>query len=718
MPPSAVALLLVSSFLASDETPLYQQTDGHRRMLALLRDVRDRVPEEHFYLGTRQVVELRERVAALRPDASDFIRFELMMRLGDAEQRVGNEREAIEKLSEAYALLPRVEHELDEGWVEHVIFNLGVAHLRWAETQNCGMLNSPDSCLLPIRRGGVHVHQEGSREAIRYFTEVLGRARKETPGYDSALWLLNIAYMTVDAYPEDVPPEFLIPPERFDSDEAFPRFENVAKSRGVDTFSLSGGAVAEDLDMDGDLDLLVSTYDPAGQVRFFLNLGDGSFSERTRDAGLTGILAGLNMVQADYDDDGDVDVLMLRGAWMGNAGRHPRSLLRNNGDGTFTDVTFDTGLGELTYPSQTASWADFDNDGDLDLYVGNESNEELRSPGQLFVNRGDGTFEDVAPSAGVTNDRFAKGVIWGDFDRDRLPDLYVSNLDGDNRLYRNRGNGTFEDVAPALGVTGPLRSFPAWFWDFDNDGVLDIYVSGYDALIDDLAASYLGRKFDAALPRLYRGDGRGGFQDVGPERNLLRPSAPMGANFGDLDNDGYLDFYLGTGYPPYYALMPNLMYWNRRGESFADVTTAGGFGSLQKGHAIVFADLDGDGDQDVFEQMGGALSGDQFYDALYENPGFSNHWVAVELVGVESNRSAIGVRIRVEVTEEGGRRSIYKHVNSGGTFGANPLRQTIGLGKAEKIEVLEIEWPKSGRTQRFLNVPLDRLVRIRETDLE
>ena len=156
----------------------------------------------------------------------------------------------------------------------------------------------------------------------------------------------------------------------------------------------------------------------------------------------------------------------------------------------------------------------------------------------------------------------------------------------------------------------------------------------------------------------------------------------MAGNFGDLDNDGYLDFYLGTGYPDYEALMPNVMYRNRRGTGFADVTSAGGFGHLQKGHGIAFADLDNDGDQDVFEQMGGFLPGDKYFNVAFENPGFGNHWIGVELVGVRSNRSAIGARIRAEVVENGRRRSIYKHVNSGGSFGANPLRQTIGLGEA------------------------------------
>jgi len=714
----SVAFFLLLPLGRSDpasNAPLYEQTPAHRRMLALLKEIRDRTPEEHYWLSDRQARELRARLSGLRADAPEVIRFEVLLKLGEAEQRLGREEEAINYLSEAHRLLPKVEGELDEGWAERATFNLAVAYLRLGETRNCCLRNSSEMCLLPIRRGGVHVEQEPSRQAIKYFLEALGRSREGVPGYLSALWLLNIACMTIDAYPEGVPPKYRIPPERFESEEPFPLFPNVAQRAGVDTFSLSGGAVSEDFNFDGHLDLLVSTYDPAGEIRLFINKKDGTFADFTRQAGLTGIYGGLNMVQADFDNDGDPDVLVLRGAWGGKSGRHPDSLLRNNADGTFTDVTFDVGLGEVHYPSQTASWGDYDNDGDLDLYIGNETTAELQAPCQLFLNRGDATFTDVAPSAGVTNDRWSKGVIWGDYDSDRLPDLYLSNLEGDNRLYRNRGDGTFADVAPALGVTRPRNSFPTWFWDFDNDGVLDIYVAAYDALIDDLAADRLGLPFDAELACLYRGDGRGGFQEVARERNLVHPNAPMGSNFGDLDNDGYLDFYLGTGYPPYYALMPNVMYHNQAGQRFADVSAAGGFGHLQKGHAVVFADFDNDGDQDIFEQMGGGLAGDKFNDVLYENPGFGNHWVSVELVGVLSNRSAIGARIRVQVMEKGRSRAIFKWVNSGGSFGANPLRQMIGLGKAEKIELLEVYWPTSDRIQTLRDVPLDRSIQIRET---
>jgi len=479
---------------------------------------------------------------------------------------------------------------------------------------------------------------------------------------------------------------------------------------------------------------VVSTSDTAGQIHFFRNNQSGTFSEQTERAGLLGLYGGLNLIQADYDNDGDTDILVLRGAWLGQNGRHPNSLLRNNGDGTFTDVTFDAGLGLVHYPTQTASWGDYDNDGALDLYIGNESSGTLNAPCQLFHNNGDGSFTDVAAIAGVQNNGFTKAVIWGDYDGDRWQDIYVSNYKGPNRLYRNNGDGTFTDMAWQLDVAFPMESFPAWFWDFDNDGVLDLYVSAYAAGIAEIAADALGRPVQTELACLYRGNGSGGFEEVAKQYNLIHPNAPMGANFGDLDNDGYLDFYLGTGYPDYQELMPNVMYRNQGGRRFVDVTYTGGFGHLQKGHAVVFADLDNDGDSDVFEQMGGAFPGDRYSNVLYENPGFGNHFISIQLVGTPpvhgggrgdalksppragggSNRSAIGARIRAEVIENGARRAIYKHVNSGGSFGANPLRQTIGLGVAEKIETLEVFWPTTGLTQTFHNVPVDQFIRIVE----
>ncbi len=444
--------------------------------------------------------------------------------------------------------------------------------------------------------------------------------------------------MVIGEHPAALPGSVAIPAERFEPDADFPRFRETAAERGLALVSLSGGAVADDFDGDGWLDLIVSDWSPGGQLRYFRNRGDGTFDDRTKRAGLAGLHGGLNLAQADYDNDGNVDVLVLRGAWLERAGRqYPNSLLRNVGGGRFRDVTWEAGLAARHFPTQAAAWADYDSDGDLDLYVANE-----HAPSQLFRNRGDGTFEDLARESGVTNDDFAKAAVWGDYDGDGDPDLYLSNFGGPNRLYRNDGDGAFRDVAPGLGVDLPLRSFPAWFWDYDNDGALDLYAAGYEWDVADVAATYLGLPaLRTEADRLYRGDGSGGFEEVGVETGVARITQPMGANFGDLDNDGFQDYCLGTGYPAYEGLMPNLLFRNEGGSRFADVTFAPGVGHLQKGHDVVFADFDHDGDQDLFVELGGAYAGDPYANALFENPGFGNRWIAVQLTGTRSNRSGI-----------------------------------------------------------------------------
>jgi hypothetical protein len=719
---------------ASDSTAQVRErpatTPGHDRMVAVLADIARRTDAENPFVGNRAAVEARAELEALDPNAPPPRRWQLLCRSGSQELRIGNERAAIECLEQAVAMADQVRGSVPPRAIHETLYRLGVACIRFGETENCCLRNSPESCILPIQAGGIHDRTEGSRRAIQHLTELLGAVPAGSPLALKARWLLNIAFMTLGEWPEHVPAHYLIPPSVFASEEDFPRFPNVARALGVDMFNLSGGAIAEDFDGDGDLDLLTSTADTRGPMHYSVNEGAVGFVDRTEEAGLTGLFGGLNMVHADYDNDGNTDVLVLRGAWLGLAGLHPKSLLRNRGDGTFEDVTFAAGLGERAFPTQTASWADYDLDGDLDLYVGAESTieldvetfpqggrERMREPGELFRNEGDGTFVDVAAAAGVENLRFAKGVVWGDYDEDRYPDLYVSNLGSENRLYRNRGDGTFEDVAPRLGVTGPRASFPCWFWDYDNDGDRDLYVALFDGSSDALAnvaASYLGAKMKKGYaPCLYRNDG-GRFAEVAAEQGIDRVNLTMGANFGDVDGDGWLDFYLGTGYPDYEALDPNVMYRNRGGTGFSDVTVAGGFGHLQKGHAIVFADLDNDGDEDVFAQLGGAFPGDAYGDALFLNPGFDRRFLTVKLVGVRSNRSAIGARIRVDVVEQGRARTIWRDVSSGGSFGANPLRQTIGLGSAASIERLSIFWPATDRTQEFRDVPLDSFVEIEE----
>lgn len=369
--------------------------------------------------------------------------------------------------------------------------------------------------------------------------------------------------------------------------------------------------------------------------------------------------------------------------------------------------------------SQTATWFDFNNDGQIDLFVGNESWAGDKEPCELYRNNGDGTFTEVGASAGVAAIGVVKGVACGDYNNDGRQDLYLSIREQPNRLFRNDGPQNpaeggkspwkFSEVGAEAGVSEPLHSFPTWFFDYNNDGLLDLFVAGYRIMdVGDVAADYLGARGRGTRSKLYLNTGDGKFRDVSSEAKLDKVLLAMGSNFGDLDNDGWLDFYLGTGDPDLSTLIPNRMFRNAEGKFFQDVTTAGRFGHLQKGHAVAFADLDNDGDQDVYAVMGGAYEGDVYRRVLFENPGQSKNWVKLKLEGVQSNRSAIGARLKITVVENGVTRQIYKTVNSGGSFGANPLRQEIGLGSAAKIRELEVFWPTTGQTQKFENIPANK----------
>jgi len=417
-------------------------------------------------------------------------------------------------------------------------------------------------------------------------------------------------------------------------------------------------------------------------------------------------------------------VLVLRGGWWGKHGKYPMSLLRNNGDGTFEDVTEQAGLLSLN-PTQTAAWADYDGDGWLDLFVGHESSDEGAHPSQLFRNNHDETFTEVAAPNGLADLGYVKGVAWGDFNNDGRPDLYVSIKGKPNRLFRNDGpvdrknpnpeRWKFTDVTQQAGVGEPMHSFATWFFDYDNDGWPDLFVAGfYMDSLDDIGAFEMDKHHKAETPRLYHNNHDGTFTDVTKKMKLDRAILVMGAGFGDLDNDGWLDVYLGTGDVSYGALLPNRMFRNAEGKAFQDVTTSGGFGHLQKGHGVSFADLNNDGNEDVFEKMGGAFPGDLYTSVLYENPGNGNHWISFDLEGAQTNRAAFGAHICLTVRRKEGSRKIYRTVGYGSSFGGNSQRQHIGVGSTTQIEEIEIDWPVSKSVQRFRDVPVDKFFHIKE----
>lgn len=587
------------------------------------------------------------------------------------------------------------QHKLEE--------KLGIACMFQADIENSANTVHIESSVFPVRSEAKLKLTSSEDEAVKHFLNYL----REEPSDLEVKWLLNVAYMKLGKYPQAVPAPYLVPPAIFESKEGVGRFTNVAPSLGLDLVDISGGMLVDDFDNDGFLDVITSSFNPCTRMHYFHNNGDGTFTDRTVEAGLANQPGGLNLIQADYNNDGWMDILVLRGAWQ-PAMR--KSLLRNNGNGTFTDVTQDCGLAVPATSTQTAAWADFDNDGWLDLFVGNET-----SACQLFQNRGGARFVDVGRPAGVAHSLGTKGVVAGDYDNDGYPDFYVSNMEGDNFLYHNNGDGTFTDVARELHVELPVVSFPVWFFDYNNDGWLDIFVSSDYHSVTEFAKSYLHLPLTAEGSKLYRNTGKGTFQDVSKEARVDRSFMTMGCNFGDFDNDGFLDCYLGTGAPSYGSLVPNVLLKNHNGEYFADVTASSGTGSLERGHGVAFADINNDGMEEILIRLGGATPADRAAMMIFRPPKNDNNWITIHLIGVKSNRAAIGARIKVTVeTADQKTRSVYRVVGSGGSFGASPLQQHIGLGQAKRVTAIEIGWPTSKTRQTFRDVPMNQFIQIKE----
>ena len=696
--------VLLVGVLAGQSDPRAAST---RRMAELLERI---YRDQDFKTDPNKAAERATYYRDLLANTALDLRTELRARNELAENLMvaGDSAAAVEAIGNLRKFVAANSINLNPSFDSQVRHTLAMAYQRMGEEQNCLTNHNEQSCIYPIRGRGVHQNARGSEGAVREWTEILEKNANDLP----ARWLINIAYQTLGKM---APAKWLISSDFLKSEYEIGAFEDVAAGAGVAVTRRAGGAVAEDFDGDGYFDLMASSSGPRDQLRYLHSNGDGTFSDQTIAAGLEGETGGLNLIHADFNNDGYPDVVVLRGGWWAEHGKYPFSLLRNNGPDakgqiTFTDVTEAAGMLSF-HPTQTAAWADFDGDGWLDLFVGHESNVRESHPSELWRNNHDGTFTNVAPALGLADLGYVKGVAWGDFNNDGRPDLYVSRKGAANLLFRNDGAKGFTDVAKTAGVSEPIQSFGVTFLDYDNDGWLDLLVLGYyTETLADIPALHIGLPNKAEVPRLYHNNGDGTFRDVTKAMGMDRVILPMGFGCGDLDNDGWLDCYFGTGAPEYETLLPNRMFRNDGGKRFQDVTQSGGFGQLQKGHAVSFADFNRDGHQDIFEVLGGAFPGDSYVSALLKNPGHAGHWLGLRLEGVASNRSAIGARVKTVLADG---RTIHRVVQPGGSFGDSPLELHVGLGASSRVKAVQVRWP-SGRVQEMTGFDVDRVYLMRE----
>ncbi|HEY5825758.1 MAG TPA: FG-GAP-like repeat-containing protein [Cyclobacteriaceae bacterium] len=690
------------------------RTSCHEEMIALLKYTKQKtsVPENTFSsLAKLPFMDSLLAIPHSTPNQIAYCKYlkaNILLELG--------------RESEAITLFEDILSQTNASQQTMVRRDLGIAYLRQGERSNCISNHAAESCLLPVRGMGIHRDAMGSSKAIELYLKLL----KENPDDIESKWLLNLAYMTLGDYPSKVPAAYLLPGLEGDTTVKVIPFQDIAASLRLDVNNMAGGSITEDFDNDGYLDIVTSGMDLADEMHYFKNNTDGTFTDLSQQSGLKSMHGGLNIMQTDYNNDGFKDIFVLRGAWKGKYGEEPNSLLKNNGDGTFTDVTTISGLLSF-HPTQTATWNDFNNDGWVDVFIGNESGfsmEDKLHPSELYINNQDGTFREIAAIAKCDYSLFVKGVTSGDYDNDGWKDLFLSTMNGRRILFKNKGikdkEIEFEDVTSSAGLTNESgNSFPTWFWDYDNDGWLDIFACDYTfkkSLAFYAAAEKLNRpEGNPEKMLLYHNNHDGTFTNVAKEIGLDKVAFAMGSNFGDIDNDGYLDMYLGTGNPQYQSLIPNKMFKNLGGKKFADVTTSARVGHLQKGHGVSFADMDNDGDQDIYIEMGGAYSGDSYQNSFFLNPGQNNNnWICIKLEGTTTNKAAIGTRVRISFKENGIIRNVYRDVNSGGSFGSSPLRREIGIGQADNIEDIEIQWHGTNTIQRFKNIKPNRFIKITE----
>jgi len=510
-------------------------------------------------------------------------------------------------------------------------------------------------------------------------------------------------------------------------------FQEIGKEIGIDFVhsigekelnniieSSGGGAAFLDYDQDGYIDLYVTSGtwiegfckeekpEKMPHNHLYRNKGDGTFEDVTDKAGVGGHCYSMGVTVGDYNNDGYPDL------YLSNYG--PNVLFKNNGNGTFSDVTKKANIAGGKECSVGAVWFDYDNDGKLDLYVGNYLNFDPQykyfyapdgfpsplaydpQPDVLYHNNGDGTFEDVTKAMGINDrDGRAMGVGAVDYDDDGFMDIYVANDHSMNYLWHNNGGKGFTDVGipsgTAFGQSGESAiSMAVDFADYNGDGLMDIFVS------------------DDKYCRLYENLGNGIFADKSYSSGIAMPAGQYvgwSSSFIDYNNDGAVDIYKTNGALKHLYGQEDQLFENIGDGKFKDVSTESGKYFLEElvGRGACFGDYDNDGDIDGY-----IVNLNDYGAFLRNNKGNRNNWVLLKLVGTTSNRDGIGARVKLT---SGGKVQTDQKRSTSGYLSQNDPRMHFGLAKNTLIDKIEIKWP-SGKLQILENVKVNQILTVKE----
>lgn len=479
-----------------------------------------------------------------------------------------------------------------------------------------------------------------------------------------------------------------------------------------------GGAAWLDYNNDGLLDLFITNG--AGHPNaLFRNNGDGTFTDVAEQAGVANGLGNSAVVAVDIDNDGCVDLFLVGEGAVAGVSQTPNKLYINNCDGTFTDITAQSGIDSLPSGAM-AAFGDINNDGFVDLFITGPGNIQFAVPqaNRLFLNNGNRTFTDISHSSGIDSTLGACAVGFSDFNHDGLPDIFVANCNGFSaplqpaptpfQLFRNNGDLTFTDVAPQAGLAELGFWMSVTLGDYDRNGNIDLFAAN----VGNFPTTLFG-----APHALFRNNGNGTYTDVANQAGVANWEFGWGAVFADFTNDGHEDLFFVGSLPifPFSVIgpgqaSPGRLLKNNGDGTFTNVESFGLENQYTTGTAI--GDFDNDGFPDVvvvktkFDLNG--LQGDG-HPVLLKNVGNSNSWITVRLVGTKSNRSAIGAKVTLEA---GGVRQLKEVYAGSGFHSTNSPWLTFGLAKFPRAKI-EVTWP-SGLREFFPGVPARRTVTLVE----
>ncbi len=436
-----------------------------------------------------------------------------------------------------------------------------------------------------------------------------------------------------------------------------------------------------DYDNDNDLDLYITNGPKLGAVNFlYRNNGDGTFTKVTGDDAVTVALAYDGATFGDYDNDGDLDLFVA--TWWGNVDL----LCENNGDGTFTRIT-SAPVATLAGHGEAGSWADWDNDGDLDLYVAN-SGGDLKD--FVYINDGTGNFARILTGQLATDTDTKRVGAWGDYDNDGDLDLFIATESANpNRLYQNQGGGVLTQVNAGAITSDNAFCFSGSWGDYDNDGDLDLFATSAGSQASNL----------------FNNQGNGTFIEITSGAQVTDIANCVSSGWADIDNDGDLDLFVTTGFGS--LTQKNRLYINNGDGTFTrDITDPT---TIDNGwtYGCAFGDIDRDGDLDLaIAKCAGAAENN----GLFLNDGNANHWLDIRLQGMVSNASAIGARVRVKATINGTPVWQMREISSQDAYcNQSGLSAHFGLGDATAVDSIIMTWP-SGIIRVLENVPVDQFL--------